>query len=124
MSAKGVVRDPSGRVLLLRNERDEWELPGGKIEAGESPRDAVAREIGEETGWTVTVGPLLDAWVYEPLPGALVLIVAYGCLLDAGSPAPVLSHEHRQVGLFASGDLDGLVLPSGYRACVDAWPAP
>jgi 8-oxo-dGTP pyrophosphatase MutT (NUDIX family) len=40
VSVKGVVvRD--GRVLLLRNERDEWELPGGKLDLGEEPADCV-----------------------------------------------------------------------------------
>jgi 8-oxo-dGTP pyrophosphatase MutT (NUDIX family) len=52
-------------VLLLKNERDEWELPGGRLEAGETPRQCVVREIEEETGWPVTAGPLLDAWVYK-----------------------------------------------------------
>jgi hypothetical protein len=52
VSVKGVViRD--GRVLLLRNERDEWELPGGKLELGEDPASCVAREITEEAGWPV-----------------------------------------------------------------------
>jgi len=36
-----VVR--GGRVLLLRNERDEWELPGGKLDLGEEPPDCLAR---------------------------------------------------------------------------------
>jgi 8-oxo-dGTP pyrophosphatase MutT (NUDIX family) len=54
-SVKGVViRDE--RVLLLRNEREEWELPGGKLELGEDPAKCVAREIYEETGWHVTAG--------------------------------------------------------------------
>ena len=39
-----------GKVLLLRNERDEWELPGGKLEVGEDPADCVVREITEESG--------------------------------------------------------------------------
>ncbi|MEV6136524.1 NUDIX hydrolase [Nocardia sp. NPDC051990] len=40
ISIKGVVvRD--GRVLLLKNEREEWELPGGRIEPGETPEECV-----------------------------------------------------------------------------------
>jgi 8-oxo-dGTP pyrophosphatase MutT (NUDIX family) len=55
VSVKGVaVRD--GQVLLLENERAEWELPGGKLELGEDPPACVVREIAEETGWQVTGG--------------------------------------------------------------------
>ena len=49
VSVKGVVVR-AGRVLLLHNERQEWELPGGRLELGESPPQCVAREIAEETG--------------------------------------------------------------------------
>src|SRR3954453_21677136 len=98
VSVKGVViRD--GRVLLLRNESDEWELPGGKLELGEQPAVRVAREIAEEVSWQGTVGPLLDVWQYHIRHGVDVLIVAYGCHPDtAGDPA--VSHAHKQAALF------------------------
>jgi 8-oxo-dGTP pyrophosphatase MutT (NUDIX family) len=73
VSVKGVVvRD--GRVLLLKNEREEWELPGGKLELGESPEACVAREITEETGLPVITGPALDAWQYHISEGRDVVI--------------------------------------------------
>jgi len=49
VSVKGVIVR-AGRVLLLRNERNEWELPGGRLEAGETPAQCVVREIGEAGG--------------------------------------------------------------------------
>jgi 8-oxo-dGTP pyrophosphatase MutT (NUDIX family) len=70
VSVKGVAVQ-GGKVLLLRNERDEWELPGGKLEVGEAPADCVVREISEESGWQVTAGPLLDCWRYEVRAGVL-----------------------------------------------------
>ncbi|MGI5128121.1 NUDIX domain-containing protein [Pseudonocardia sp. CA-107938] len=54
----------AARCRAPRNERDKWELPGGRIEIGESPEDCVAREIAAETGWKVTTGPVLDTWMY------------------------------------------------------------
>jgi 8-oxo-dGTP pyrophosphatase MutT (NUDIX family) len=119
VSVKGVVvRD--GKVLLLRNERDEWELPGGKLGLRELPADCVAREIAEEVGWAVTVGPLLDVWQYHIRPGVDVLIVTYGCRTDAIG-APVLSHEHKDVELFSEADVDALRMPEGYKASINAW---
>ena len=68
VSVKGVVvRD--GEVVLLRNERDEWELPGGRLELGEDLERCVAREVAEEVGWQVETGPILDAWLYHIFEG-------------------------------------------------------
>jgi 8-oxo-dGTP pyrophosphatase MutT (NUDIX family) len=55
-----LLRDPDGRVLLcqLTYKRD-WDLPGGVVEVSENPREAVAREVEEELGLTVTPGDLL-----------------------------------------------------------------
>ena len=46
VSVKGIVYF-NGKVVLLKNERDEWELPGGKLELGETPEACVIREIEE-----------------------------------------------------------------------------
>src|SRR5689334_8333167 len=78
VSVKGVVvRD--GRVVLVSNPRGEWELPGGKLEVDETPERCVAREIAEELALDVTVGSILDAWVYRVTASVDVLVVAYGC---------------------------------------------
>lgn len=119
VSVKGVaVQD--GKVLLLENERDEWELPGGKLELGEDPLDCVVREISEEAGWQVTAGPLLDCWQYHIRPGSDVVIVTYGCHVLSTDP-PVLSNEHKRVGLFAPVQVPDLVMPDGYKRSVAAW---
>jgi len=121
VSVKGVVLR-AGRVILLRNERDEWELPGGRLEADETPEGCVAREIEEELGLGVSVGPLLDCWLYEPLPGRRVLIVTYGCVAR-DDRAPALSDEHRALAWFDARALDALALPAGYRRAIARWLA-
>jgi 8-oxo-dGTP pyrophosphatase MutT (NUDIX family) len=121
VSVKGIcVRD--GQVLLLRNERDEWELPGGKLELDEDPVACVKREIAEETGWTVTVDAILDAWQYHIRDGVEVLIVTYGCFVDAG-PQVRVSREHQDARLFDHVEVGALWLPSGYRRSIDDWYA-
>ncbi len=121
ISIKGVVLDPQGRVLLLKNERNEFELPGGKLEGTETPEARVETEIREESGWTATAGPLLDVWMYEPLPGRQVFIVTYGCTAAAAHRPPVVSHEHKEIGLFRRDEVPGLVMPQGYKDSVARW---
>jgi len=119
VSVKGVAVQ-GGKVLLLENERTEWELPGGKLELGEDPPDCVVREIGEESGWAVSAGPLLDCWQYHIRAGADVVIVTYGCYVHSTHP-PVVSDEHKRVGLFTLEQVPGLVMPDGYKRSVAAW---
>ena len=119
VSVKGVlVRD--GLVLLLKNEREEWELPGGKLELGEEPPACVAREITEETGLPVTTGPILDAWQYHIREGRDVLIVTYGCHPD-GTESPRLSSEHKEIGFFTEAEVAGLNMPAGYKQSIRSW---
>lgn len=62
--AGAVVRDAAGRLLLVRRAHEPaqgmWSLPGGRIEPGETPAQAAAREVAEETGLAVEVGALLQ----------------------------------------------------------------
>ena len=61
--AGAVVRDEAGRLLIVRRGREPgaglWSLPGGRIEPGETPQAAAAREVREETGLEVEVGAVL-----------------------------------------------------------------
>lgn len=62
--AGAVVRDDAGRVLLVQRGREPsrglWSVPGGRVEVGESPAQAAAREVLEETGLVIEVGRLLE----------------------------------------------------------------
>lgn len=119
VSIKGVLFE-GGRVVLLENERSEWELPGGRLEPGETPETCVARELEEELGVAVAVGPLLDCWVYAVLPSRSVVIVTYG-LRRCDDRDFRISDEHRRIGLFALDQIDRIPLPPGYRRAVRRW---
>jgi len=116
LSIKGVlIRD--GRVLLLLNERGEWDLPGGRPDPDEDHRAVLMREVREETGLAVEVGGLLDEHLFEVLPQRFVRIIAYGCTLTG--PADIaLSDEHLQTYWAPVTELAEVIaghrLPTGY----------
>ncbi|MGW4729277.1 NUDIX domain-containing protein [Streptomyces shenzhenensis] len=118
---RGVILSLDLRVLLLLNERNEWELPGGRLERGETPEQCVVRKIAEESGWQTMAGPLLDVWSHEPEPGRSVLTVTYGCPVLTPDATPVLSDEHRQLDLFSPNELHRVRMHEGYRTSVTAW---
>ncbi|MCC3777837.1 NUDIX domain-containing protein [Streptomyces sp. UNOB3_S3] len=124
VSVKAIALDIHQRVLLLKNERREWELPGGRLEpADDSPETTVERELLEETGWEVKAGPLIDGgvWIYEPIPGRRILIVTYGCTVLTPDRTPVVSHEHKEVGVFTADEVPGLHMPDGYKRAIATW---
>ena len=91
MLVVGVAVRRAGRVLAAHRARDPrgWELPGGKVEAGETPAQAAVRELREELGCEVEVTGWLDGAV-QVRPG-LELRVATARLV-AGDPRP-LEHD-------------------------------
>jgi 8-oxo-dGTP pyrophosphatase MutT (NUDIX family) len=120
ISIKGVVLREQA-VLLLKNERDEWELPGGKLEPHETPSECLRREMEEETGLLVEVGPPVDAWVYTIAPGVHVFVVVYGCTPIANCAAVYISGEHREHVWARVDDLCEMRIPAGYVRSVNAW---
>ncbi|MGH1562030.1 NUDIX domain-containing protein [Mumia sp. DW29H23] len=98
-----LVRD--GRVLAARRTRPAaaaggWELPGGKVEPGESEIEAARREVAEELGCDVAVGRRLAGEV--ALPGGLVLRAHVGEIVS-GEPEPT---EHDLLRWLGPDELD------------------
>lgn len=87
----GLIVGPGGRVLIAQRRPDQaqplgWELPGGKIEPGERPEAALARELREELGVDVEVGRIWDV-LFHPYPDFDLLMLVYRCEL-AGTAEP------------------------------------
>jgi 8-oxo-dGTP pyrophosphatase MutT (NUDIX family) len=120
ISVKGVLI-AGDCVLLLLNERGEWDLPGGRPDPGEDHRTALKREVQEEAGLAVEVGAALSEYLFEVLPGRFVRILPFACRLT-GSGEVVLSHEHletRWLPLAELGErIHGHPLPIGYLGAI------
>ncbi|NRQ33133.1 NUDIX hydrolase [Nonomuraea sp. NN258] len=116
-SIKGVVV-VDGEILLCRNPRDAWELPGGWPDRQDTTlAEVVRREVMEETGLDVSVGPVVGAEIFE-IKGGKVLIVA----LLATAPGPVsprISEEHSAVRFFPADRLPD-DLEAGYAPLIEA----
>ena len=98
VSIKGVLVE-AGRVVLLENERDEWELSGRRPNPAKPPETCLVREFAEELGSTVEVAHIIDCWVYEVLPEREVVIITFGVKRrDEGELR--ISDEHRRFGFF------------------------
>lgn len=119
VSIKGVMAI-DGRIPLLLNERAEWELPGGRLEAGEQPEAALKRELREELNIDARVDAILDSWLYAIAGHGEVLIVTFACtVLDASGLA--FSGEHKALRLVVPADLAPLALPEGYRHSISRY---
>lgn len=105
----------------MRNERDEWKPPGGRIELKETPEGCLIRETEEETGWPVRVAEILDSWMYHiAQTDRHVFIVTYGCHVESHAPV-VISSEHKEAGLFTEAQVPDLPMPEGYNRSVLDW---
>ncbi len=97
----GIIRDDQDRVLLvLRNDYDLWNLPGGGLEKWESPREWVIREVKEETGLHVEIVKL--AGVYsKPEQGDIVF--SFECKIIGGEIT--LNEEAKDIQYFSLHDI-------------------
>jgi 8-oxo-dGTP diphosphatase len=97
--AAGVLfRDADGRILLVKpTYKDGWDIPGGYVEPGESPKQAAAREVEEELGLKEPIGRLLVVdWAPHPDEGDKLLFI-----FDGGT----LRHDEREL-VVEKGEID------------------
>ncbi|MBG7607788.1 MAG: (deoxy)nucleoside triphosphate pyrophosphohydrolase [Verrucomicrobia bacterium] len=106
----GVITNSEGKVLACRRGEGRhlaglWEFPGGKVDEGETPEAALARELKEELGVSVAVGEMLET-VVEWADGVVsIRLAGYWCLISEGEPVVL---EHEEIRWCEVAELEGL----------------
>jgi 8-oxo-dGTP diphosphatase len=100
-----------GKVLLSQRRADQslplcWEFPGGKVEPGEAPVDALVREIQEELGCAVNVGGIYEV-VFHAYDDFDLYMLVYECAIE-GEP---VAKQVAAVGWFSPAEIPTMKLP-------------
>lgn len=107
-----VLFDQHGHVLVLKRSSScktnaaKWELPGGKIEAGEHFDDALMREIREETGFSVAIHTAAGTAMQETEENRVVHLVMIGTILSGGLSISREHEEYRWASVYEISSLD------------------
>jgi ADP-ribose pyrophosphatase YjhB (NUDIX family) len=123
----GIVLDGDGRLLLVLRGRapsaGTWSIPGGRVEAGESDPEATAREVLEETGVRVEVGPLAGEVERDGLSGDVYVIRDYLCRPVSGiDTSPVRAGDDAaDAAWFTPEEMRALETAPGLVAALVEW---
>lgn len=95
--------------------KDGWEFPGGKMEKGESPQQALLREIKEELDTEISVGELLDTIEYD-YPNFHLTMHCYLCTVKSGC---LVLKEHEAAKWLSRESLDSVEWLPADKALID-----
>ncbi len=121
------VLEREGRILICQRRPEQahplkWEFPGGKVEPGESPEQALARELEEELGVRGAEGQEIDAYEYSYPGKSPIRLIFYRVTRFEGEPENRIFHEMRWEAAahlaeydFLEGDTEFLRRLAGYR---------
>jgi 8-oxo-dGTP pyrophosphatase MutT (NUDIX family) len=125
-SAHCLIRDDSGRVLLVRHVEGRWQLPGGAVEPGETPADGVRRECWEEASVLVEPTRILGVYggpelsvVYANGDHAMWVVTIFEGRILEGEPRPA-DDETTATGWFSEDELAGLEMSDATRMTLAA----
>lgn len=127
VSAGVLFLDDSGRVLLVQSPyKSYWDLPGGYVEPGESPRQAAIREVMEELGLQIEVGRVLSVdWAPRDGEGDKIVFTFAGATLTAEQHSSIryVDGEVTQTRYFDVDEIDQFTIPRLIRRIRATMPA-
>ena len=112
VSIKAIIIDKN-KVLCLKNERNEWDLPGGKIEFNEDIENCLIREIKEETNLSVENLNILKHLNLK-FNDVFVLVLIYSASISCDSPV-IISYEHSEYDFFSKSEINNLNMTQDYK---------
>ena len=116
VSAKVVIIDDN-KVLCLKNERNEWDFPGGKINYNEDIEESLKREIKEETNLKIKNLNILNP-VNLKFNGVSVIVLIYSANISCNSPI-IISYEHSEYNFFSKSEIRNLNMPQYYKNLIE-----
>ena len=117
------MTDGQGRLLMIKRGHEPgaglWSIPGGRIEPGETDAEALVREMLEETGLAVEVGPLIGSVRRPGLDGAVIDIRDYAATVAGGTLRP--GDDAADARWVEVADLDSLEITEGLIEALTDW---
>jgi 8-oxo-dGTP diphosphatase len=124
LSVKVIIHDKKGRCLLLKRSMSskgnpgKWDLPGGKVDAGENLEEGLLREVKEEGGLTISLQSVLGAAESESPTKRVAYLIFKGRLI---SGKVRLSDEHDDFVWVDRKDLGSVDIATQFRSCLEAF---
>lgn len=116
ISIKALIIDDN-KVLCLKNERNEWDFPGGKINFNEDVEECLIREVKEETNLSVN-----NLNILKPLNlkfnDVSVFVLVYSAKISCDSPISI-SYEHSEYNFFSKAEIKNLNIPQNYKNLIE-----
>ena len=116
ISIKAIIIDKN-RVLCLKNERNEWDFAGGKINFNEDVEESLRREVKEETNLNIKNLKILKPFSlkFNDVP---VFIVVYSAEISCDSSI-IISYEHSDYNFFSKSEIKNLNMPQNFKNLIN-----
>ena len=108
------------KILLVKDPKGVWEMPGGRIEHNEEPEQALRRELKEELGWSnVDIKNIVDSWSFSSEVDNTkyhFIILTYAC--DSSEEVIKENEEYTEYRWVPVDEIDDLNMRDGYKKTI------
>lgn len=121
-TTKGIFNNKN-KILFVKDKKGKWELPGGRVEFGESPKTALKRECKEELSFkNVKVHNIVDAWSFCAVENSInyhFVLIIYEC--SATDKKIRLNHEQSNYEWIPLNKIKNLKMRKGYKDSINQY---